>query len=400
MSATPSGRRVVVTGLGMCTPLGLDTETTWKALLAGQCGIARITRFDPTGFPVTFAAQAENPEPGADLKSALVRRALAEAVGQARFRGGSRTAVCVGSEASRPELGTIARRYRLGELPDPAEFRRAAPWAPSRLVQELTSASGPVSTISTACSSSGQAVGEAAMRIRRGPADSAIAGGVDVLVDPLMVAGFSLLGALSTRNDDPARSSRPFDRQRDGFVLGEGSAFLVLEDEERAAARGAPVLGRVLGYGSSLNAYRITDSPPDGRGAALAMTAALESAGIAPADVDYVNAHGTSTAQNDASEPMALYRVFHRENPGVPISSTKGSTGHLIAACGAVEVGFCLLAMRDSVIPHTLNLREPDPDLGLNHVMGAPLSKEVRISISNSFGFGGSNAVVVLERGP
>ncbi len=386
--------------MGMYTPLGPDTNSTWSALLAGRCGVKRITRFDPTGFPVTFAAQAPNPEPGSDLKLSLVKTALSEALEQSRFVGGPDTAICVGSEASRPDLQTLARRYRLGELPSSREIMASAALAPSLLVREMTSCTGPISTISTACTSSGQAIGEGFLRIRRRQVGAVVVGGVDVLVDPLMIAGFSLLGALSTRNDDPATSSRPFDRDRDGFVLGEGAAFMILEDLERARARGATVLGTVLGYGSSLNAYRITDSPPDGRGAALAMEAALRSAGIQAERVDYINAHGTSTMQNDSSETAAMHSVFSATNSRVPISSTKGSTGHLIAACGALEAVFCLLAMRDSLAPHTLNLRDPHPDMGLHFVMDEPLHRPINISISSSFGFGGSNAVLVLGRNP
>ncbi|MFZ5476212.1 MAG: beta-ketoacyl-[acyl-carrier-protein] synthase family protein [Myxococcota bacterium] len=380
---------VVVTGIGMVTPLGVGVETTWRALLAGHDGVGPIRRFDASGFPVRFAAEVPLPGSGAALKAKLTALALGEALAQSGVAGGPRLGVCVGSEAARPPL-----EWLFAPEVDPAAVAALAPDAPTRQAAAMAGATGPRSTVSTACTSSSQAIGEAMLRIRRGEVDAMIAGGVDVLSEPLMVVGFAKLGALSTRNDAPQRASRPFDRGRDGFVLGEGAGFCVLEREDVARARGAPILARLSGWGCSCNAWRITDSPPDGRGAAQAMAAALKDAGLAPEDIGYVNAHGTSTPQNDLSESHAIRRVFL--DP-VAVSSTKGAMGHLVAACGAVEAILCVLALRDGLLPPTRNLDDPDPDCDLDHVRGAPREAWVRHTLTNAFGFGGSNGSIVVS---
>jgi len=394
-------RRVAVTGIGMITPLGRDVATTWSGLVEGRSGVGPIRRFDATGFPVTFAAEVDLEREDADegqLKLDLAEVALDEALGMSGPLPYDRIGVCVGSEAARPSLGVIGRRYRLSEVPGHDELARAAPQSPSLYVHQRLGVPGPVTTISTACTSSSQAVGEAVLRIRRGEVDAMVAGGVDLLVNPVMVTGFSLLGALSTRNEEPQRASRPFDRGRDGFVLGEGAGFLVLEELEAARSRGAEVLGEVRGYGCSCNAYRITDSPPDGRGAAQAMALAIDDARLHPSDIGYVNAHGTSTPMNDASESRGVLKVFG-EHP-VPVSSTKSSMGHLVAACGAVEAIVALLAVREGVLPPTINLDQPDPECAVEHVPNA--AREVRIdhAVTNAFGFGGSNGSLVMSRLP
>jgi 3-oxoacyl-[acyl-carrier-protein] synthase II len=383
------GRRVVVTGIGMVTPLGIGAEPTWQALLDGQNGVGPIRRFDATGFPVRFAAEAPLPGSGAALKARLVELALGEALQQSGVRGGPRLGVCVGSEAARPPIEWLGR----GEV-EADEVAALAPDAPTRQAALQAGAGGPRSTVSTACTSSSQAIGEALLRIRRGEVDAMVAGGVDALSEPLMVVGFAKLGALSTRNEDPTRASRPFDTHRDGFVLGEGAGFLILEAEETARARGAPVLATIGGWGCSCNAWRITDSPPDGRGAAQAMRAALLDAGLTREDIGYINAHGTSTPQNDLSESRAIRSVFG-EMP-VPVSSTKGHMGHLVAACGAVEAILCVQALRDGWLPPTRNLEEPDPDCDLTHILGAPTRAHARYALTNAFGFGGSNGSVLL----
>jgi 3-oxoacyl-[acyl-carrier-protein] synthase II len=384
---TPS-RRVVVTGVGMVTPVGVGVEATWTALLAGGNGVRRIERFDASEFPVTFAAECALPGDGAGLKAALVEVALSEALAGSRPRGGPRTGVCVGSEAARPPLAWL-----WGGLPAPDEVAALAPDVPTRQAAAMVGATGPRSTVSTACTSSSQAIGEAMLRIRRGEVDTMITGGVDALSDPLMVVGFAKLGALSTRNADPRRASRPFDRHRDGFVLGEGAGFLVLEAEDTARARGAPILAAAEGWGCSCNAWRITDSPPDGRGAAEAMLAAIADAGLGLGDIDYINAHGTSTPQNDLSESVAIRRVFGAYRPWV--SSTKGHMGHLVAACGAVEAIVCILALRDHALPKTLNLEDPDPGCAVDHVLEARPGP-IRHVLTNAFGFGGSNGSLVF----
>lgn len=386
-----SRRRVVVTGVGMVTPLGVGADLGWRRVLAGENGVGPIRRFDATGFPVTFAAEAPFPGSGAALKAELVRAALGEALSQSGISGGPRLGVCVGSEAARPPIDWLWTEAAV----EPDDVAALAPDAPTAQARRMADAQGPFSTVSTACTSSSQAIGEALLRIRRGEADAMIAGGVDALSEPLMVVGFAKLGALSTRNAEPERASRPFDLHRDGFVLGEGAGFLVLEEEGMARRRGAPILATLDGWGCSCNAWRITDSPPDGRGAAQAMAAALADAGVAPHEVGYVNAHGTSTPQNDASESAAIRRVFAGARPAV--SSTKGQMGHLVAACGAVEAILCVLALRDQRVPPTRNLTEVDPACAdIDHVMGEARSMSLRYALTNAFGFGGSNGSLLF----
>ncbi|MCB9745707.1 MAG: beta-ketoacyl-[acyl-carrier-protein] synthase family protein [Alphaproteobacteria bacterium] len=395
-------RRVVVTGWGMVTPLGADLPTTWKGLMAGRSGVGPIRRFDASEFPVTFAAEVAVEGGGADLKQHLTRLALAEAL-QGAVLGDTRlpydpdrVGVCMGSEAARPALPLVAERMRLQTPPTWDEIERAAPHAPTRAIAEVMGVTGPITTVSTACTSSSQAVGEGLLRIRRGEVDAMVVGGVDVLVDPLMVTGFALLGALSTRNEDPLGASRPFDLNRDGFVLGEGAGMLILEEEEAALARGATPLVTLSGFGCSCNAYRITDSPPDGRGAAQAMSLALEDAGLPPEAIGYVNAHGTSTPMNDVSETRGIQRSFGAHRPAV--SSTKSMMGHLVAACGAVEAIVTGLAIREGRLPPTINLETPDPECDLDHVRNLPREAEVEHALTNAFGFGGSNGTLVVSR--
>jgi len=384
------------------TPLGEDLPSTWKALVAGRSGIGPIRRFDASGFDVTFAAEVDSlpEEDPASLKERLVCVALEEAMRGAGplTMDPARIGVCLGSESARPSLSVVARRYRTGALPTLADLMRNAASAPTQAVAERVGAKGIMSTISTACTSSSQAVGEGALRLRREEADVMIVGGVDVLVGPLMLTGFSLLGALSTRNHDPSGASRPFDRDRDGFVLGEGAGILVLERESVARSRGAEILAEVSGYGCSSNAWRITDSPPDGRGAAQAMALALQDAGLAPEDVGYINAHGTSTPMNDPSETRGIQRVFKGAQPWV--SSTKSMMGHLVAACGAVEAIVCAQAIRTGVLPPTINLDHPDPGCEMRHVSPGAVEEAVDHALTNAFGFGGSNGSLVISRAP
>lgn len=408
---------VVITGVGMVTPLGVGVSATWAALLRAESAVGPIRRFDASRFPVTFAAEAPDPGPGlpadlaawpglpgdalADLKGRLAFAAASEAARMAGLvpgAGGPRLGVCLGSEAARPPLSLVSERLLAGSLPSARELARLAPDAPTHLVAQMLGATGPHSTIATACTSSSQAVGEGMLRIRRGEADAMMVGGVDVLVDPIMITGFAKLGALSARNDDPAAASRPFDLDRDGFVLGEGAGFLVLESVDAARRRGAEVLGVLSGYGCSANAYRITDSPPDGRGALQSMRAALLDAGLSPEDIDYINAHGTSTPMNDASETRGIQRAFGAHP--VAVSSTKSMMGHLVAACGAVEAILCLLACREGVLPPTINLDRPDPECDLHHVAHVARAARVRHAMTNAFGFGGSNGTLIVSAPP
>jgi len=400
LSNRDDSQRIVVTGMGAISSLGHDLPSTWAALVESANGIRTIERFDPTGFPVTFGAEVSIEHAGPDLKGSLAMRAASEALRQSGLEGSPRVGVFLGSEADRPPLPLVATRMHRGQTPTADEMAASAPWAPTRSLARRLGAAGHQGTVSTACTSSAQAIGEAMLRIRRGELDAALAGGVDILVDPLMVTGFAILGALSTRNDDPGAACRPFDIDRDGFVLADGAAMLALESLAHARKRGAPVLGELLGYGCSLNAWRITDAPPDGRGAALAMNAALRDAGLSASAIDYVNAHGTSTPQNDVSEARALQTVLGSSVDHAWVSSTKSMTGHTVAACGALELLFCLLAVRDDVAPATRNLDNPDPDCALRHVAHHSVRSPIRFALSNAFGFGGNNASILVGGAP
>jgi len=395
-----STERVVITGVGAVTPVGRDVHHTWRSVVDGVSGITPITRFDATGFPVTFAAEIDSVrgEDEASIREELIDLALAEALEMSGDLPYSpdRIGVCLGAEAARPALDLLAREYRSNSSGEVSEFVRNAADAPARSVARRIGSEGPCTTVSTACTSSSQAVGEGLLRMRRGEVDAMVVGGVDALVGPLMVTGFSLLGALSTRNNEPSKASRPFDVDRDGFVLGEGAGFLVLERESAALARGAEILAELSGFGCSCNAWRITDSPPDGRGAAQAIKAALEDAGLEPSDIGYINAHGTSTPMNDPSESRAINRVFGEHRPYV--SSTKSSMGHLVAACGAVEAVICVQVVRHGVLPPTINLDNIDPDCDLNHVQNISKSFACEHALTNAFGFGGSNGSLIISR--
>lgn len=421
MSAT-SPRRIVVTGVGAITPVGRTVDETWASVLAGRSGVGPISRFDASGFPTTFAAEiptlddlVPDGRPRAarhlDGKSRLAYIAAQEAMADAGLAAGDvdpdRFGLSIGAEVSRPDLPDLAQKLRSLRAVDPAtayrqvnprEYLVAAPFYPGVMLARVFDARGPNLTTSTACTSSAQSVGDALRVLRRGDADVMLAGGADRLVEELMVMGFGLLGALSTRNEDPAAASRPFDRTRDGFVLGEGAGFLVLETLEHARARGARVLAEVRGYGCSANAWRITDSPPDGRGARQSMVACLKDAGLGPEDVDYINAHGTSTQQNDASETAGIHGALGDAAKRVPVSSTKSMTGHLVAACAAVELILCVRAIRDGMVPPTINYAHADPACDLDYVPNEAREVPVRVALSNAFGFGGSNGTVAVAR--
>lgn len=394
-------RRVVVTGMGAITPLGMDLPSTWRALLAGESGVGPIARFNATDFPVRFAAEVDLPDAHDEgqLKLDLTARALNEALAGQGLPDldPRRLGVCFGSEAARPTLEVVASRMRTGHIPGAEELMRNAPAAPTQYVAERIGAQGPCWTLSTACTSSSQAVGEGMLHIRRGDVDAMVVGGVDVLVNPVMVTGFSLLGALSSRNENPQGASRPFDLNRDGFVLGEGAGVLILESLESAQARGAEILAELRGYGASLNAYRITDSPPDGRGAAQAMKNALKDGRLNAEQVGYINAHGTSTPMNDASESRGILKVFG-EDTRPAVSSTKSMMGHLVAACGAVEAIVAAMATRHGMLPPTINLDNPDPACALDHVAHFAREQQTRHALTNAFGFGGSNGSLLLSR--
>ncbi|MCP4868093.1 MAG: beta-ketoacyl-[acyl-carrier-protein] synthase family protein [Proteobacteria bacterium] len=425
-------RSVVVTGMGAVTPLGPDVCSTWAGLLAGRSGVRTIESFDASGFATTFAGQIDTlPELAGtwaeqrarwsavdqwDRKTELLLGAAQEAWKQAGGddRGASslarpdRIALCLGSEGGRKLLEEVAERtlaFRHEATLEPVvphlpigEMARMRPGHPTRVLASTLGIAGPVRTVCTACTSAAGAIAEALWLVRMGAADVAVCGGTDTLVEAFMVSGFSLLGALSTRNDDPAAASRPFDFERDGFVLSEGSGVLVIEAEDHARARGAPILGRLLGAGLSNNAYRVTDSPPDGRGPLVCMTSAMKDAKIQPPDVGYVNAHGTSTPMNDASETRGIRRALGAAADSVTVTSTKSMIGHLVAACGGVEAVVSLCTLRDGVVHATRNLTHPDPDCDLDYVPDGPRTIDggLSIALSNSFGFGGCNATLAF----
>jgi len=419
-------RRVAITGLGLVTPVGNDVATTWSALLEGRSGVAPISIFDASGFSTRIAAEVKDFDPaalGADRKllkfaNRSHRFALGAAEQAMRDAGIAPTAATatrwgcsVGTGmmgVAYEDLSAVQRHSAAdGELhadqlvddptaSDPIVFCRSQSTAGLALLTRRFGIHGYATSVHTACASGGQAIGTALKLIRRGSVDYALAGGFDSMISPVGLAGFCLLSAVSADNDAPQRASRPFDATRNGFVLGEGAGFVVLEEWEAARRRGAHIYAELAGDGNSLSSYRITDSPPDGDGPIQSMRAALADAGAAPNDVDYINAHGTSTYMNDKSESAAIHTVFGDKTADVAVSSTKSSMGHLIAAAGAVEVVVCALAIRHGRLPVNANLRERDPDCDLNLVV-APTQRRVRMTLSNSFGFGGSNSCVALR---
>jgi 3-oxoacyl-[acyl-carrier-protein] synthase II len=409
--SVPAARhRVAITGIGAVTPVGSTIADMWTALVAGRSGVDHIRRIDASTFPTTFGAEVDDLSrdrfpTDAGLLELLDRKnlfgwvAAADAVADSGLLGHPRAArigVSIGTESRRPEfLRQLAAANLYGH---PLDHLRHAPFVLCGALARHYALTGPQLTVSTACTSGTQAVGVAFQKVRWGEADAMVAGGCDSLIDPLMLTGFSLLGALSTRNDDPPRASRPFDLYRDGFVLGEGAGMLVLEELECARARRAHIYGEVLGYASTSNAYRLTDSPPDGHGAYLAMRNAIDDAGLRPGDIGYINAHGTSTRQNDLSETAAIKRCFGEHAKRVPVSSTKSMMGHLVNAGGAVELIVCLLTIDCGIVTPTINYEAPDPECDLDYVPNLARLQRVDRALSNSFGFGGINATVVVGR--
>ena len=420
-------RRVAITGLGLVTPVGNDVATTWKAVLAGKSGTAPISLFDASGFSTRIGAEVKGfDDSNLDADRKLIkfanrshRFALAAAEQAIRDAGiaptpatGERWGCAVGSGmmgvAYEDLAGVQDQAAADGELHpdlllqnekanDPMVFCRSQAAGGLALLTRRFGIRGYATSVHTACASGGQALGTAMKLIRRGSVDFALAGGFDSMISPVGLAGFCLLSAVSADNETPERASRPFDATRNGFVLGEGAGFLVLEEWESARRRGAHIYAELAGDGNSLSSYRITDSPPDGDGPIQSMRSALSDAGATPADVDYINAHGTSTHMNDKSESAAIHTVFGSRVQEVSVSSTKSTMGHLIAAAGAVEVALCALAIEHGEIPINANLKNPDPDCDLNFVVGTPRKQRVRMTLSNSFGFGGSNSCVVLR---
>jgi 3-oxoacyl-[acyl-carrier-protein] synthase II len=429
--------RVVVTGVGVVTPIGPDLASFADALRAGRSGVRRITAFDCDGFDTQIAAQvgpefdpAAYAEPPKAAK--LMSRAAALAVAAAAMAradaglgpddvAGERLGVSLGAGGMGPvdvdmvegqleTAGEVARQRGVGTLSVPAFARvfkartnpitmlRGLPNIAAAHVAIQHGARGPNATITTACTAGTQAIADAVRMIRQGDADVVLAGGADAMINPVGVLGFGMLGTLSRRNDDPPHASRPFDRERDGFVIGEGAGVVVLERESFARARAARTWAELAGYGVTCDAYRITDERPDATSAAAAILRCLEDAGASAADVDYVNAHGTGTPMNDVVETRAIKAALGARAGQVPVSSTKSMIGHLLAAAGAVELAATLLALRDGFLPPTINYRTPDPECDLDYVPNVARPARVDVAISNSFGFGGQNACLAIRR--
>ncbi|MHC5538448.1 beta-ketoacyl-ACP synthase II [Singulisphaera rosea] len=423
-------RRIVVTGMGMVTPLGRDLESTWSALQEGRSGVGRISLFDAETFPTKIAAEANGfrlddyikdagrwEEYCRNTKFAIAAAQMAiDHSGIETFKDldRSRFGVYLGSGEGQqdfPRFVDLVHKSSKNGKVDTSAFTRQGllslhpiheaeqePGTPAGHLASLFGARGPNANCLTACAASSQAIGEAVEILRRGDADVMLSGGTHSMIHPFGVTGFNLLTALSTRNDDPTRASRPFDRDRDGFILGEGSGMLVLEELEHAKRRGATIHGEIVGYGSTADAFRITDSHDEGRGAIACIREALADAKINPEDVDYINAHGTSTSVNDSIETLAIKKAFGETAYKVPISSTKSMMGHLIAAAGSVEAIVCLLTIRDGVQPPTINLDNPGADCDLDYVPHVARSESVNVALTNSFGFGGQNIALILRR--
>jgi 3-oxoacyl-[acyl-carrier-protein] synthase II len=405
-------RRVVVTGIGPVTPVGTGLKAFWDGLITGRPGCGDVTLFDASEFPVRTAAEVRDFDPTAFMEPKAIRRtdrAIQFAVAAARLAWEdagtpqvepSRTAVVVSTGIG--GLTTMLAQTKVLFERGPGKVSAflvpaMMPNASAGQVSMELGFTGPNTCIVTACAAGAHGVGEGYRYIREGMADVALAGGTEAVINPLSMAGFAQMQALS-RHTDGARASRPFDATRDGFVLGEGACILVLEEAERAAARGATLYAELVGYGASADAFHITQPEPEGTGAVLAMEAALADAGEPAEAVDYVNAHGTSTQLNDASETRALKKVFGDHAYRVPVSSTKSMTGHMLGAAGAVEAAVSVLSIAEGTIPPTINYETPDPECDLDYVPNQAREVDVRLALSNSFGFGGQNAVLAFRR--
>jgi 3-oxoacyl-[acyl-carrier-protein] synthase II len=410
-----SRTRVFITGMGCLSPLGSDVDSTWRSAIAGRSGVGPITLFDASAFKTRFAAEVKGFDPEAHLGRREARRMdrftqfAVVATGQAISDAGltidasnrDRVGVVLGTGIG--GVGTLlaeAEKYatRGPRWVSPHMVPMMLPDSAPGQIAITYGARGPNMSVVTACASSTNAIGEAAEMIRRGAADVMLAGGAEAGIVPVAVAGFIVMDAVSSRNDDPQRASRPFDLNRDGFVVGEGAAFVVLESEASARARGARPLAEVVGYAATNDAYHVSAPAENGAGAAACMKNALQNAGLAPSSIDYINAHGTSTRLNDASETTAIKTVFGETAYSIPVSSTKSMTGHLLGAAGALEAMFCVRALQEGRLPPTINYETPDPACDLDYVPNTARRAEVHTTLSNSFGFGGHNACLILRQ--
>jgi 3-oxoacyl-[acyl-carrier-protein] synthase II len=408
-------RRVAVTGLGLVTPLGTGVAKNWEALARGRSGIARISRFDPSDFPTQIAGECRDFRAEDYIERKEIKKMdlfIQFAIGAAdEAIAASGLDIAANAEGVGCVIGV-----GLGGLPSIEEchsmflengLRRISPFMIPKLIANL--APGQISmrhgikginySPTSACSSGAHAVGEAMRMIRHGYLDAAICGGAEACISAMGVGGFAAMRALSTRNDQPERASRPFDKGRDGFVMGEGAGVMIIEEMESAKRRGARILAEIVGYGTNADAFHMTQPAPEGAGAAACMTLCLKDAGIGALDIDYINAHGTSTEYNDANETRAIKTVFGERARTLPVSSTKSMTGHLLGGAGGVEAVFTVLALQNGVIPPTINYDEPDPDCDLDYVPNVARPAALRTALSNSYGFGGTNVSLAFARG-
>ena len=408
-------RRVVITGMGLLSPVGNDVASTWRGLLDGVNGVGPITQFDTSNFPVKFGCELKGFDPlkymdrkevkRTDVFTQMALAASVQAMEDAGFKDGGydpeNTGVIIGSgigglkvfEAQHDVYrergpGKISAFFIPMFIPDMA----------AGIVSIRYNAKGPNYATVSACATSAHAIGDAYRTIQYGDADVMITGGSEAAITPMAIGGFANMQALSENNENWQHASRPFDKERDGFVMGEGAGMVILEELEHARKRGARIYGEVVGYGMTGDAYHITQPAPEGEGAQRSMRRALKDAGIGPADVQYINAHGTSTPYNDLNETRAIKAVFGEHAYQVSVSSTKSMTGHTLGAAGGIEFAVCTLAVRDGMIPPTINYRSPDPECDLNYVPNAAIKREVNVAISNSFGFGGHNVTLAVRR--
>jgi 3-oxoacyl-[acyl-carrier-protein] synthase II len=408
-------RRVVITGLGAITPIGNDVPSMWAAMLDGRSGAGPITQFDASAFETQFAAEVKDFDPGVWITYKEVRRmdrfthfavaASAQAIADSGLHVTPENSKRIGAVVSSGigGIGTILEEVEVLREKGP---RRVSPFLVPKMLSDSASGQvaihfglrGPNMSIVSACATGSNTIGEAGEMIRRGVADVMLAGGAEAGLVPVAVAAFNAMGAISRRNDAPAKASRPFDADRDGFVIGEGSGVLILESLEHAEARSARIYAELIGYGATADAYHATAPEPSGEGAAVAMQMALDQFRLDPSQIDYLNAHGTSTPLNDKTETLAIKQVFGPHAYRLPISSTKSMIGHLMGAGGAVEAIVCVKALQEGILPPTINYETPDPDCDLDYIPNTARRLSIQTAMSNSFGFGGHNACVILRK--
>jgi 3-oxoacyl-[acyl-carrier-protein] synthase II len=410
-------RRVVITGLGLVTPVGIGVEASWEGLCAGRSGIDEITRFDATEYATRIAGEVKDFHPQDFLPKKEARRTslfIAYAIAATRMAMDSSGLKIDKSNEERVGvvtgcgLGGLSILEEITRVVDKKGPKRVTPFFIPMMIGNMApgmisihfGTKGPNASVATACAAGSHAIGDAYKLIQRGAADAMIAGGVESTITPTGVAGFNAMKALSTRNDEPQKASRPFDRDRDGFVIGEGGGIVILETLENALERGAHIYAEVAGYGMSGDAYHITSPPPDGAGAIRCINAALSDAGLSYRDIDYINAHGTSTPLNDLYETRAIKAVFKDKAHSIPVSSTKSMTGHLLGAAGGVEAVFTTLAIHESILPPTINYENAAEECDLDYVPNVARKQPINTAMSNSFGFGGTNASLIFKKYP